>query len=317
MEPINIPIRLVHSNQDHNNWFVVNWCLGNTCNFKCSYCPSGLHDGSKRWPDIDVVKQFVLKLKQQHPNKKIYFEFTGGEVTLYKHFTDLCKFCNDNDVRVGIISNGSRTIRFWEEHTQYLDHVCLSYHPEFSDVEHFISVVKLLHDTVRTHVNIMMSPEKFDACCSVAHRVTEIDNISMALQPLIVDFGDTLYEYSKEQQDIFDRQHELFSKKIKFTKKVQYYRGAMREVYTDGTSQVKSAHRFIAEKTNDWSGWKCFAGVEQLIVDMDGRIYRGWCKVGGPIGHIEQEQLLEVDPIVCTKTMCHCNYDIMSTKVKV
>lgn len=313
---INIPIRLVHSNQEHNDWFVVNWCLGNTCNFKCSYCPSGLHDGSKRWPDIETVKAFILKVKSQHPNKNLYFEFTGGEVTLYKHFTELCKFCNDNEVKVGIISNGSRTIRFWEEHKQYLDHICLSYHPEFSNADHFIDVVKLVHDEVRTHVNIMMSPEKFDSCCAVAERITEINNISMALQPLIVDFGDTLYEYSPQQQEVFDKQHELFSKKIKFTKRVEYYRGAMREVYADGSSQVKSAHRFIADKTNDWSGWKCFAGVEQLIVDMDGRIYRGWCKVGGAIGHIEQEINLPTTPVLCNKTMCHCNYDIMSTKIK-
>jgi hypothetical protein len=162
----------------------------------------------------------------------------------------------------------------------------------------------------------MMSPEKFDSCCVVAEQVTEINNISMALQPLIVDFGDTLYEYSPQQQEVFDKQHELYSKKIKFTKRVEYYRGAMREVYADGSSQVKSAHRFIADKTNDWSGWKCFAGVEQLIVDMDGRIYRGWCKVGGPIGHIEEEITLPTAPVLCNKTMCHCNYDIMSTKIK-
>ena len=48
--------KIEHSNPIHNDWFVVNWCLGNTCNYKCSYCPSSLHDGSNRWPTLDSVK---------------------------------------------------------------------------------------------------------------------------------------------------------------------------------------------------------------------------------------------------------------------
>ena len=54
--------KLEHSNPSHKDWFVVNWCLGNTCNFACSYCPSGLHDGSKRWPDPQLIKNFIAKV---------------------------------------------------------------------------------------------------------------------------------------------------------------------------------------------------------------------------------------------------------------
>ena len=86
-------------------------------------------------------------------------------------------------------------------------------------------------------------------------------------------------------------------------------------VDSEGIARVSSAHRFISEKTNDWSGWQCFAGVEQLIVDMDGSIYRGWCKEGGLIGRIDSSEInLPLDPVICTKKMCHCNFDIMSTK---
>jgi MoaA/NifB/PqqE/SkfB family radical SAM enzyme len=309
-------IRLEHANPKNAEWFVVNWCLGNTCNYACSYCPSGLHDGSLRWPNPEVIKNFILKVKERHPLKKLYFEFTGGEVTLYKNFIDICKFCTEQGVKVGLITNGSRTIRFWEENKQYFDHVCVSFHPEFADEEHFINVVKLLHNDIRTHVNIMMSPEKFDQCLAIAHKIKDFGNLSMALQPLIHDFGDTLYDYTDEQKSVFENQHELITKHIKFDQSFDYYRGAMKVVY-DGDKQplVVSAHRFISEKANDWSGWKCYSGVEQLIVDMDGGIYRGWCREGGEIGRIDDPNLiLPSDPIVCGKTMCHCNFDIMSTK---
>lgn len=309
----------MHSNDQHNDWFVVNWCLGNTCNFACSYCPSGLHDSSVKWPDIIVIKNFILKVKEQHPHKNLYFEFTGGEVTLYRDFIEICKFCKELDIRVGLISNGSRTLRWWEENKQYIDHVCLSFHPEFAKEDHFISIVNAVHNDVRTHVNIMMSPDKFDFCFEIADKIKDMGNLSMALQPLIHDFGDTLYDYTDFQKNVFDIQHELITKHIKFDRSFEYYRGAMQKVYAGGvTGQVSSAHRFISEKTNDWSGWACHAGIEQLIVDMDGSIYRGWCKVGNQIGNIYDEVLnLPEEPIICNKTMCHCNFDIMCTKEKI
>jgi len=307
--------KLVHAQETNTDWFVVNWCLGNTCNFSCSYCPANLHDGSNPWPTPETIKNFILKVKETHPNKKLYFEFTGGEVTLYKHFIDICQFCTEQGVRVGLISNGSRTLRYWEENKQYFDHVCLSFHPEFGDSEHFIEVVKILNNTVRTHVNIMMSPEKFDYCYEIADKIKLLGNISMALQPLIHDFGEVLYDYTPEQKQIIDRQHELISKYIKFDKSFDYYRGAMKMLYPNDTSLVASAHRFINEKANDWSGWDCYAGVEQLIVDQRGAIFRGWCKEGGLLGNIVDPDLsLPTEPVRCTKKMCHCNFDIMSTK---
>jgi MoaA/NifB/PqqE/SkfB family radical SAM enzyme len=310
-------IRLEHAESIRQEWFVVNWCLGNTCNFSCSYCPDSLHDGSHKWPDLNMVKNFISRVMEQTAPKKVYFEFTGGEVTLYKDFTEVCKHATSLGARVGLISNGSRTIRWWEEHKQFFDHVCLSFHPEFSDENHFIKVVELLSNDIRTHINIMMSPQKFDYCYEVANKVKECSNISIALQPLIHDFGDTLFDYNDYQKRIFDLQHELISKHIKHTKSFEFYRGAMKMVWSDGREQVSAAHRFISQKINNWNGWKCWAGVEQIIVDMDGRCWRGWCKVGDSFGHIDHENLkIPTDPVLCNKTMCHCNFDIMSTKIK-
>jgi MoaA/NifB/PqqE/SkfB family radical SAM enzyme len=307
-------IKLAHSNPSHEDWFVVNWCLGNTCNFECSYCPDDLHSGSVKWPEIEQIKQFMTRVAEQVAPRKVYYELTGGEVTLYKHFTEICQHATALGAKVGLISNGSRTLRWWEDNKQYFDHVCLSFHPEFADAEHFVQVVKLLNNDVRTHVNIMMSPEKFDFCYAIANKVKTLGNISMALQPLIHDFGDTLFDYDDFQKKIFDKQHELIVKHIKYTKSFDYYRGAMKMVKIDGTEVVSSAHRFISQKTNDWSGWKCYSGAEQIVVDLSGDVFRGWCKVGGKIGNIFENFEVTKTPVICNKTMCHCNFDIMSTK---
>jgi len=311
-------IRLVHGEQAYNDWFVVNWCLGNTCNYSCSYCPTDLHDGSKRWPELDTIKQFIMKVKEHHSDKKLYFDFTGGEVTLYRHFIELCEFCKEQGVRVGMISNGGRTLRWWEENAHLFDHVCLSFHPEEADADHYLAVAKILENKFRLHLNIMMSPEKFDHCFQVAQRATSLENTSIALQPLIHDFGDTLYDYSEDQKTVLANQWGLIGSKIKWTKRMENYRGAMQVIHPTGPGKIIPPHEFIAHGKNNWYGWDCFAGVEQLIVDMDGSIHRGWCKVGERIGSIHDAVInFPTEPIRCNKIMCHCNFDIMSTKVKV
>ena len=309
--------KLVHAQEENTDWFVVNWCLGNTCNYECSYCPAMLHNGSIRWPSIEVIKNFISKIVEQVAPRKVYIELTGGEVTLFKDFVEICKHCTAVGAKVGLISNGSRTIRWWKENKQYFDHVCLSFHPEFAKKEHYIEVVKELRLDVRTHVNIMMSPEKFDECLEIAHNIKDIGNISMALQPLIHDFGEVVYDYTPVQHDVFANQHTIITEHIKWEKGFNFYRGAMKLLFPDGTEKVSSAHRFISEKTNDWSKWKCYSGVEQIIIDLGGKIFRGWCREGGMIGHVSDPKFnLPTQPIICNKTMCHCNFDIMSTKEK-
>jgi molybdenum cofactor biosynthesis enzyme MoaA len=307
--------RLEHASAHHNDWFVVNWCLGNTCNFSCSYCLPGLHDGSKKWPSKEDVQSFIERLMKAHPSKKFYFEFTGGEVTLYRDFIDICRFIKDKGGDVGCISNASRTLRWWDENKAVMDHVCLSFHPEEADPVHYLQVVQLLHKVTSVHSNIMMHPDadKFNTGLALAVQVAALGDVSLALQPLLVDFGTRLYEYTPEQTARLDSQTEL-TKTIKYTRALKHYRGAMRKVET---GEVKSPHRFIADGSNNWRGWDCYAGVEQLIVDMDGSVHRGWCKVGASIGKIWDANLpLYTEPVRCTKTMCHCNFDIMATKVK-
>jgi MoaA/NifB/PqqE/SkfB family radical SAM enzyme len=310
-------IKLEHLNPENHNWFVVNWCLGSTCNFACSYCPTNLHDGKHKWHNTQNVKDFVQKIKTYHPDKNIYFEFTGGEVTLNKDFIDICKFCTSEGVKVGFISNGSRTIRWWEENKQFFDTVLLSFHSEFADPEHFCKVVELLHNDVRVHVNVMMKPENWTMCLDLAQKIKNIGNCSMALQPLAHELSGELFDYTEGQHYIFSRQYKLYTGQIKHTKSFDVYRGAMKTISQDGQSEPRTPHSFISRDTNNWEGWDCYAGVEQCIIDMDGGVWRGWCRVGGKIGFIGDPNLiLPTDLVICNKNRCHCNYDIMSTKIK-
>lgn len=309
--------RLNHANPAHERTLVVNWCLGNTCNFSCTYCPEDLHNAKNPWPELQTAIHFVNKILDVHSTKNIYIELTGGEVTLWKDLFSFAEYCRSKNIKIGIISNGSRTLEYWEKLIPKIDHVCLSFHAEKGNADHYYEVVKLASLSIRTHTNFMMHPEKFNTVLELAFRIKDIPNISMAVQPLVIDFKDTLYSYTSTQLKVIDQQHEMLVKHIKYDKSYEYYRGAM-EMVDEGVTRKKiSPQRLISLGVNNWQGWMCYAGVEQLVVNMDGEIFRGWCLVGGKMGHISDETLkLSADPVLCDKTFCHCNFDIMSTKVK-
>jgi organic radical activating enzyme len=309
--------KLEHEHEFAKNTVVINWCLLNKCNYKCSYCPDYLHNGSSGRPDYDEVTEFCTNVIDHYQGKNIYFEFTGGEVTYWKDLPMLVEFLKTHeDVYVGVISNGSQKLSWWDKMKRELDHACLSFQPEFSNREHYIKLARLISGHMRTHVNLMMHPDHFIECISVVDELVEtVRNISVALQPLSVDFKDELYKYTPSQLDIIDKQFELYGSKVKWDKDWPIFRGSMKVI--GEREMTSSSHRFISEGVNRWKGWRCYIGVEQIVVDTDGRIWRGWCMEGGCLGYIKNYVKLPEDPIICGRDYCHCNFDIMCTKEKI
>jgi MoaA/NifB/PqqE/SkfB family radical SAM enzyme len=311
---------LDHSHDTAKEIVVINWLIGNKCNYSCSYCPSWLHKGDVEWPNLNNVQQFIVKTVAHYAPKKVYFEFTGGEVTLWKNLIPLAKFIRNNNATIGIISNGSRPPRWWSEHKKYFDHVCFSFHAEFGNPDKFLSVIKEVTGEFRTHVNIMMNPDTWDECIQLAERIpNECLNVSLALQPLMEGLGEeeTVFPYTEEQQQVLDRQHHLYGQHIKWNTNFLIPRGAMKMIDLENDkSEISSAHRLIANKMNNWSGWRCYAGLENLVVDHDGSLWRGWCREGGELGNMYGSYELPTIPVLCTKKFCHCNFDIMCKKEK-
>lgn len=312
--------RVDHADPPHRDIIVVNWCLTNICNFKCSYCPEELHDGSARGIPYEEVINFYHKVLDSHPGKKVFFEFTGGEVTYYKNFSKLIQYLHENNASIGIISNGSRKISYWEDHHKYLDHICLSFHSEQGDPEHFYEVVCYLTDKVTTHVNIMMNPEKFDICYDLAQKIAENCQVSIAMQPLLEGMDGDLFNYTPKQKKILDVQELNYAKQPTYKRNPNHskvYRGALRLTTTNGDTSITSSQELISKGMNSWVGWECYAGVENICIYFDGLIRRGWCDVGGVQGSVDDKELkLPTNPIVCNKSQCSCGLDIMCTKIK-
>ncbi|MEL7341306.1 MAG: hypothetical protein AAGM67_12560, partial [Bacteroidota bacterium] len=208
-----------------------------------------------------------------------------------------------------LISNGSRTLRFWESFSSYFDKIHLTFHQEFADITHFEEVIKLASRSARVHVNFTMIPDLFDEILSTADSIADLDNTTITLKPLRIGFGEKLYPYDRDQLSIM----KSFSNRG-ILKESLDRRGLMMTIDPDGKKILKRPSGFLIDRDNRWKGWVCHIGLQSLIVKPNGDIFRGVCRVGGKLGNIRENYSLPAAPVVCSKEFCACPSDIMIKK---
>lgn len=313
---INKWTRYGNENLAHDSTFVVNWNLGTYCNYKCSYCPPYLHDGNKPWMDAKEVMRFSKKLYEHYAvklGKNLYIEFSGGEVTYHPQIIEICQELSEMGVNVGIISNGSRTSAFWEKIVPFLKHVCLSYHTQTVKSKTFFENALLIQKSCALHVNIMMNSQYFDQCRMIGNKIANhSENISISFQP-IYDRDGKYIEYAYHEIEELNTINQ--SIKIKWTKDVYTYRGYLRRFDVQNRSERVSVTDVLVENSNHWMGWLCWSGVDHIVIDFDGDVYRAWCKQDR-IGSLYEEESLvfPVQPTICRREICDCNLDILCRK---
>jgi organic radical activating enzyme len=314
-------IKLAHEHELAQNTLSVQWLLTNICNYSCSYCPSYLNDGSSKGLDLENIKNFVFKLKSHYKDKNIFIELTGGEPTTYRYFDELLNFLKKEDIKVGILSNGGRGMEFWDRTIPKLDNLILSFHSEEGRPEHFYKLVKSALYQVPMHINVLMKPDTFHDSLKFANKLSELHpHLSISLQKLTKiennNYTTEIVDYDLKQRLIISEQ--LFGKKVTTEHKPlpnNQYRGAMMAHFSDGKIQKLQGHY---NSENNWKGWKCSAGIENLSIRFNGEIYRGLCKEGGLVGEVTEENIFfPSSEIICSRSGCHCGFDIGCTKVKV
>ena len=146
-----------------------------------------------------------------------------------------------------------------------------------------------------------------------------MEGVSVSLQALFENMDGKMFAYTPEEKLILDAQNLPWGQDIKYRarpeKKHKVYRGEMMKVYADGSKQMTTSPELIARGENNWVGWDCHIGMENLVVDLRGNVLRGWCGVGGVVGNIADENFnMPATPIVCSSRNCYCGLDIMATK---
>lgn len=304
--------RVDHDCADHAKWVLVDWTLGTTCNFRCSYCPSSLHDGKRKFPASSDVVKFASFLAGHYEalGRSVFIQFTGGEVSLYSQLPLVVRMLKERGICCGLLSNGSGGLAFWSQVCGSLDSVVLTHHIEFANFDHFRAVTEMLSNAIRTHAQVTMLPDRFQECLDRAYALRAgCPRACVGLKPLRVNFGSRLYGYTSEQLAVL-RDPPIPPPRNPILGGV---RGLMR-LKAGGASQTLSAPRILAGGLNRWEGWTCAAGLELLAINAEGDVYRGLCREGGCLGNVRAGVRLPTAAVVCGRPDCSCLTDIMTTK---
>ncbi|WP_170606664.1 radical SAM protein [Ruegeria arenilitoris] len=302
-----------HSDPAYGKVVLVDWMLGNSCSYACSYCPKSLHDGSIKWQNIDDILSLYHQLQRHYVDERgkvVWLQFTGGEPTMHPRIMDLLRRASEHDFKVSLISNASRTLRFWEKINGCLNNIILTYHSEFAELDHFISVAKMMVDRISVQINVTMHPQSFNETLDAARALrAALPAATISLKPLRQEFGSDLYDYT-------DDQLRVLSKGLPTTRKPtgETPRSVMRTTTQSGKNETLRANEFILRGVNRWKGYKCNIGLESLRVKGNGIVHRGVCGVGGVLGNLGEEIHLPSEAIRCTRDHCSCLADILTRK---
>jgi organic radical activating enzyme len=307
-----IPIFIGHATSEREGLLFIDWSLNNNCNYRCSYCPSHLHNGEIKGPELKQIERLIEQIANISTKPWKHFQFTGGEPTAYKYLESALSLVKMKGFSTGLISNGSKPREWWREHKELLNEVTLTFHVEMADMKKFISVIAEIHEQVNTHINVTMLPSRFDESSNFANHIArEFRNISISLKPLFVDFKTSLYPYSQEQKEYL-KTYEWPNRNPPTNKRAK---GHMLVKYQDGSTQKIGASRIVAHGLNNFQKWECDIGLELICIYASGEIYRGICREGGQIGSINDGiQSPPQNPVICTKTVCKCLADISVSK---
>lgn len=304
---------------------IIEWKIHNTCNYDCSFCGINNKDGSERWFSIEKYKEGVDKIVRACKGAPFYIQFTGGEPTLYPKFIELLTYAKSRGAFTALITNGSRTIRWWQEllEANVLDSLSITYHSEQTiDYKHVSEIMNMFHsEPVEVICEITHTkdciPQAFDAYNYLINNTGSIIN----LKAMSIGFYDIYSVYTHDQlQFIKEGTYKLGkNKNTKADCRIPLpfrLSSLVNITYNNGSIQRGNHQSLIKGRLNSFIGWDCNVGRDFIRIIHD-KIFRGVCEIGGIIGSLNDDEInFTSDFIKCTIPSCVCFTDLSATKIR-
>lgn len=312
-------ITRIENNQD-KELVRIEYMPGNLCNHKCYYCFPGSNEGNIAWPDVELVKQnlsHLLKCYENNGKPKSNLYIVGGEPTLWKGLEELCQYLKDNhDIIIEISTNGTRKIDWWKKNAKNFDHVEVSVHREFANVDHLINVCDTLYEEgVFVNADALIDPQAFDECLDIVEQL-KTSKHDWPIIAKIVHFDGT-HRYTEEQL-------EYFTETIKRYPTLEWFESTTRKPLREVTIynnkdiiKVNNDNYLITNGLNKFKGWKCNLGVDFVKVFPDGRI-TGNCQQK-LFGNLYAPNFIDsyapvIKPLICNRELCVCSEETVIEK---
>lgn len=327
-------IRII-STQESNVLDIRFWPT-DICNYDCSYCFPESKDGIYRYPkNIDtIIKNFRLLFdvyNEKFGKDTFLINLVGGgEPTMWPHFEQFCKEIKEkHNVKLQVTTNASRTLRWWQENSRYLDRAVLSCHHEFVDIDHFIAVADLLYD-VGININslMLMDAKAWDKCVSLVDRMLDSSRPWCVEVKSVVDSpGHDINSYNEDQLKYVKNSLKRIPPSDWILPRLDILSVHKSvAIFNDDTATACRPETHINNKWNYFYGWKCNVSLENLVISYDGSV-KGSCQESlfrdcnlNIFSESFQEEFdktsFQLAPISCPRVSCGCQPDTHITKTK-
>jgi hypothetical protein len=191
-----------------------------------------------------------------------------------------------------ITTNSSADLSWWQDAISNLAGVTLAYHPGYIDNAHFLSVLDLLkRNNIPYSITINAPPSRWDEAIVMYEKLQPDPHV--ALKALFANHarGNNVFlEYNEEQW--------------------KYYT-SVNNIETIDDQPLESQIQWVEQHLyNNYKGHLCWAGIDQIVIDYFGYVYRGWCHAHGSLGNIHTGPVqLDTKPKVCPYYICKNAFD--------
>jgi len=299
----------------------ISYTPSDICNYKCWYCFPGCNNGVIPWPDIDIVKKNMVYLINYYRNNQniehVKLVLGGGEPTLWPDIEEFLDYVITNtNCEVKIMTNGSRTLRWWKEYGYLFNNVSVSIHHEQVDVTHIIELTKILIDkNVTFGVNVLMDHTAWDKCVNIVNELKSSGvNFSLSSKPVYIN-GEIEYTMSQSEYVLNHKKGVSNSTTTHISL-----------LFDDGSIVKPENENYpIIHSLNNFVGWNCTLGVNYLFISFNGCL-TGTCGqyLFGKRDYysINDENFIEVfnpviEPVICRQLGCHCAPEVVLNKRRI
>ena len=304
----------------------IEYMVGNTCNFKCSYCFPMAHAGThKYFDDYDLLLKNMLHLMEHYSkNGKTEFEvnYVGGEPTLWPRIAEFSRELKKHyNCFISINTNASRTLRWWDENGDAFDKIKMSCHHEQVDIDHYIAVADLLYEKgLNLNALVLMDSRHWDKCVGI------IEKCKQSKYPWFVNAMEVYSEYTYTPE-----QSKYISSCVKrrpsiwwILKHEKILGHNPKVTFENGTTKTVKRNWMSLNDLNRFKGWECNLGIDIINIQHDGKI-SGTChmKLFGEQEYYNvydqnfvEKFTPELKPVICEFEKCWCQPEQLLDKVK-
>jgi hypothetical protein len=236
-------------------------------------------------------QEVAARTKQYAMNLSLLSSLTGEDIKAKE-----AAIKKENDIYFSLISNGSRTLRWWKQYGHLIDNAHLSYHISQADPDHMIAVADTLFKlNKKVTVKVLMDRKHWQAGLDVIEYMKKNSKYKWILmtceviEPEVSNIRDIRIikaddiQLTKEQKGFLKNPLKRIpsplwfwkNRKLIFQGQIRLYESIAH--FENGKTMKAKSNTYINKNWTNFEGWSCDIGLDNVFINWTGEV-QGSCQ---------------------------------------